>query len=396
VRLLLSLLTGLSILAVACAADPVPTSQSDIGGRGDQGGTPNPQSVTGAASEFPTWLRTEWSTNFTKASVPWKELIRGQQKDGIPAISEPKFLSVDRVGFLKDMEPVVVFELDGDARAYPLQILVWHEIVNDVVAGRSVLITFCPLCNTAIAFDRTVAGKALEFGVSGYLRNSDLVMFDRGTESWWQQITGNAIVGDFTGTNLELLASSIVAWADFKAAFPNGKVLSRETGHRRDYGYNPYVGYDDVQSSPFLFHGRKDGRLVAMERVVAVELAGEVVAYPFSRLESRPVILDTVGGVPIVVFFKRGTLSPLDLATITDSREIGSAAVFKPLIDGRPLTFRAEGSSFVDNETGSRWDIFGRATAGPLKGKALEPVVSGNHFWFAWAAFKPETRVWSP
>ena len=395
-RLLLSLLTGLSILAVACAADPVPTSQSDIGGRGDQGGTPNPQSVTGAASEFPTWLRTEWSTNFTKASVPWKELIRGQQKDGIPAISEPKFLSVDRVGFLKDMEPVVVFELDGDARAYPLQILVWHEIVNDVVAGRSVLITFCPLCNTAIAFDRTVAGKALEFGVSGYLRNSDLVMFDRGTESWWQQITGNAIVGDFTGTNLELLASSIVAWADFKAAFPNGKVLSRETGHRRDYGYNPYVGYDDVQSSPFLFHGRKDGRLVAMERVVAVELAGEVVAYPFSRLESRPVILDTVGGVPIVVFFKRGTLSPLDLATITDSREIGSAAVFKPLIDGRPLTFRAEGSSFVDNETGSRWDIFGRATAGPLKGKALEPVVSGNHFWFAWAAFKPETRVWSP
>ena len=221
-------------------------------------------------------------------------------------------------------------------------------------------------------------------------------MFDRQTESWWQQVTGEAIVGDFTGTRLELLASSIVAWSDFKAAFPDGKVLSRETGHRRDYGKNPYVGYDDVGASPFLFDGKTDGRLAAMERVVAVELAGQVVAYPFSRLEKQPVAADSLGGVPIVVLFKRGTASALDRSTINDSRDIGSAAVFKPVIDGRALTFRAEGSAFVDNETGSRWDILGRANAGPLRGKALEPVVSGNHFWFAWAAFKPETRVWSP
>jgi len=303
---------------------------------------------------------------------------------------------VSDVTFLNDREPVIAFEEGGEARAYPLQILIWHEIVNDVVGGRPVLITFCPLCNTAIAFDRVVSGKVLDFGVSGLLRNSDLVMFDRETESWWQQVTGEAIVGEMTGTRLELLPSSIVSWADFKAAFPAGQVLSRDTGHSRDYGRNPYAGYDDINSPPFLFDGKTDPRLAPMERVVTVELGGELVAYPFSRLEKQPVVADSVGGTDIVIFFKKGTASALDLSAIADSRDIGSATVFKAVLNGRELTFHAQGTAFVDNETGSRWDIFGRATSGFLKGQALEPVVSGNHFWFAWAAFKPETRIWTP
>jgi hypothetical protein len=257
-----------------------------------------------------------------------------------------------------------------------------------------VLITFCPLCNTAIAFDRTVDGRTLDFGVSGFLRNSDLVMFDRLSESWWQQVTGEAIVGELTGTQLELLPSTIVSWADFKAAFPNGSVLSRDTGHSRSYGTNPYAGYDDVNSSPFLFDGKADARLAAMERVVTVEIGGEVAAYPFSRLETQPVVHDVVGGQAIAVFFKPGTVSALDRSSIADSRDVGSAAVFSPDVDGRMLSFRADGQGFKDAETGSTWDIFGRATAGPLRGRALTPVVSGNHFWFAWAAFKPETRIW--
>jgi hypothetical protein len=386
----------LALLGVACSGD---SKQTGADAEEVAGGQERPQSTTGGATgktPFPPSLTADWNTDFSKTSVSPDELTRGQVKDGIPALSQPKFLTVGQASFLKGQEPVVAFESGADARAYPLQILIWHEIVNDVVAGQPVLITFCPLCNTAIAFDRSLNGRTLEFGVSGFLRNSDLVMFDRETESWWQQVTGEAIVGELTGSRLELLPSSIVSWADFAQAFPDGKVLSRDTGHRRDYGTNPYVGYDDVNSSPFLFDGKTDSRLAAMERVVTVELGGELAAYPFSRLEKQPVVADSVGGTAIVVFFKRGTSSALDRSTITDSRDIGSAAVFKPQVAGQELTFRADGNAFIDSLTGSRWDIFGKAVSGPLKGKTLEPVVSGNHFWFAWAAFKPETRVWSP
>ena len=375
-----NLLLAVLFLGVACNS-------------GDFGEPLAPDPDTGG---FSPWLRAIWETDFTKASVAPAELTQGATKDGIPAINHPVFLPVDAVDFLNDREPVVAFEAGGEARAYPLQILTWHEIVNDVVAGRPVLITFCPLCNTAIAFDRTLAGETLEFGVSGFLRNSDLVMFDRGTESWWQQITGEAIVGELTGARLEFLPSSIVSWADFAAAFPDGRVLSRDTGFQREYGRNPYVGYDDIDSSPFLFDGKTDARLAAMERLVTVELGGEVAAYPFSRLETSLVASDSVGGTAIVIFFKRGTVSALDRSTIADSKDIGTAAVFEPVIDGVTLTFRADGDAFLDEETGSRWDIFGRATAGPLAGRMLTPVVNGSHFWFAWAAFKPETRIWSP
>jgi hypothetical protein len=335
-----------------------------------------------------------WQTDFSKASIGLDELTQGAVRDGIPALSQPLFLAVSKVDFLKDVEPVIAFREGDDARAYPLQILIWHEIVNDVVGGRPVLITFCPLCNTAIAFDRTVNGKTLDFGVSGFLRNSDLVMYDQLTESFWQQATGEALIGAYLGTRLELLPSSIISWADFKEAFPNGLVLSRETGHSRQYGTNPYVGYDNVKSIPFLFDGKPDRRLQAMERVVTVEIDGEVVAYPFSRLEANPVVHDTVGGREIVILFKRGTTSALDRSSIADSSDIGSATVFSREVDGRRLTFSADGKTFRDGETGSSWDILGRAVAGPLRGKSLRPIVSGNHFWFAWAAFEPQTRVW--
>lgn len=390
-KLLLVPLLGAAFLAACSGGD----EQSS-----PPGGSPPPMAerlaptVEPQMSDFQGLAGRHWSTDFTQAAVAASEFKQGQIKDGIPAIDQPKFLTVAETTFLKDQEPVIAFEDSGEARAYPLQILIWHEIVNDVVGGRPVLITFCPLCNTAIAFDRTVNGRVLDFGVSGFLRNSDLVMYDRQTESWWQQVTGEALVGQQTGTRLELLASSIVAWADFREAFPDGMVLSRETGHRRQYGVNPYVGYDDINSSPFLFDGRMDSRLAAMERVVTVELEGEIAAYPFSRLESKRVVHDAVGGQDIVVLFKPGTVSALDLSSIADSRDIGAAAVFSPMVEGRGLTFRPDGNGFKDAETGSTWDIFGKATAGPLQGRSLTPIVSGNHFWFAWAAFKPETRVW--
>ncbi len=335
-----------------------------------------------------------WTTDVSKRIIELDELTRGQTKDGIPSIDDPKFLAVDEVDFLGDREPVVLFQEGDDARAYPLQILMWHEIVNDVVGGRPVLITFCPLCNTAIAFDRTVEGNPVDFGVSGFLRNSDLVMYDRATETWWQQVTGEAIVGELVGTQLEFLPSVIVSWADFRSEFPEGQVLSQDTGFARAYGNNPYVGYDDVDSSPFLFDGEFDGRLQPMDRVVTIEVEGDVAAYPFSLLEQNPVVNDEVGGTSVAVFFKPGTASALDLRSISESRDIGAATIFSPVVNGQRLTFSAVGGVFRDTETGSTWNSFGRAVSGPMDGAELTPIVSGNHFWFAWAAFKPETRIW--
>jgi hypothetical protein len=337
-----------------------------------------------------------WKTDFSKHTVPLSEIQSGGvPRDGIPPIDQPQFQPAGEVDWLEDVEPVIALELEGEARAYPLQILMWHEIANDVVGSTPVAVTFCPLCNTGIAFDRRVEGVGtVRFGVSGNLRHSDLIMWDDATESWWQQVTGEAIVGSLAGYRLTFLPVQIVGFGQFRDAFPEGQVLSRETGFSRPYGSNPYLGYDDVASSPFLYSGPKDGRLPAMERVVAVELEGESVAYPFTSLAEQRVVHDSVGGVPIVVFHQPGAVSALDRGYIPASRDVGAAVAFRPEAQGQKLTFSAAEEGFVDSETGSTWNILGQAVAGPLEGSRLEPVEHGNHFWFAWAAFKPGTRVW--
>jgi Protein of unknown function (DUF3179) len=215
-------------------------------------------------------------------------------------------------------------------------------------------------------------------------------------ETWWQQITGDAIVGDLVGHKLTMLPAEIVSFADFKLAYPQGGVLSRDTGHPRGYGANPYAGYDNINSSPFLYSGPADKRLPPMERVATVELNGETVAYPFSTLSKVRVVNDVTAGTPLVVFHLGGTLSALDAPTIAASRDVGAAAVFKRELDGRLLTFSSREEHFVDEQTGSTWTLLGRATDGPLAGKRLDPVVSANHFWFAWVVFKPDTRIWAP
>lgn len=340
----------------------------------------------------------EWKTDFTKHSVLLSEILSGgPPKDGIPAIDRPNFdVVADADKWLKPREPVILFERAGEARAYPLQILIWHEIANDTVGGVPVAVTFCPLCNTSIVFDRRLEGRALAFGTTGKLRFSDLVMYDRQTESWWQQITGEAIVGELTGKRLTFLPSQIISWEMFRQTFPNGKVLNRNTGHSRPYGNNPYVGYDNINSSPFLYSGPKDGRLPPMERVVTVSLGDEDVAYPFSVLEKMRVVNDTAGGRPIVVLYAKGVASALDKSSIPDSRDIGTAAVFERTLEGKVLTFKVSTDRITDAQTNSAWNILGAGRSGPLSGKRLTPVVNGHHFWFSWAVFKPKTRIYKP
>lgn len=338
-----------------------------------------------------------WNTNWNKHTIEYTELLSGgPPRDGIPAVDDPQFISQEEAQeWLADNEPVVAFEIDGEAKAYPLQILIWHEIVNDVVAEVPVAITFCPLCNAAIAFDRRLDGEVLDFGTSGLLRNSDLVMYDRQTESLWQQLTGEAVIGDLTGARLTFLPASIVGFKDFKAAYPDGAVLSRETGARRPYGENPYVGYDTIGQQPFLFRGATDGRLPAMERVVAVNLGQVDVAYPLSTLADLGVIHDTQAGQDLVVFHTPGTSSALGARVIALASDVGATGVFDPNLDGQQLTFTRTGQVFTDEQTGSTWNVLGQATGGPLAGQQLTPIIHADHFWFAWAAFKPETIIYT-
>ena len=339
-------------------------------------------------------------TNFCKHSVPYSEITSGgPPPDGIPPIDDPTFESISEADeWLEDREPVIALVLGDDARAYPLQIMTWHEIVNDTVNEMPVVVTFCPLCNTGLVFERpSYEGERLTFGTTGNLRNSDLVMWDRQTESWWQQFTGEAIVGELTGQTLAPVPTTIIAWEAFKANYPDGVVLSRDTGFNRDYGRNPYVGYDDADSSPFLFRGEEDDRLRPMERVVGILFPnGENVAYAYPRLEEERVIHDQIDDQQIVIFWVPGTASALDDRDIAQGRDVGATGVFDATVDGETLTFVVsdkEDGTFEDENTGSTWNIFGEAIAGPLEGETLEPISHHDTFWFAWAAFAPETAI---
>ena len=384
-----------AILAGACG---------DLGGERPSGGAGSrsadrPTAALGPEDQPPEGAEGEFATDFTKHNVPYSEVLSGgPPKDGIPAIDNPRIVSVeDADSWLEPKEPVILFRVGDDVRAYPIQIVMWHEIVDDTVGGVPVVVTFCPLCYTAIAFERTVDGRELTFGTTGRLRFSNLIMYDRQTESWWQQATGEAIAGEFAGKRLDFRPASIVSWEDFKSAHPDAKVLSRETGFSRTYGQNPYAGYDDVDNSPFLYEGPKTpGVLPPMARVITVDSGGEAVAFPYDVLRRERVVNDTVGGKPVAVFWAPGTASALDESAVAAGRDVGSSGVFSRTLDGRILTFRSEGDQIVDEQTGSEWSPLGRALEGELTGEQLERVVSIDHFWFSWAAFRPDTRVYEP
>ena len=222
-------------------------------------------------------------------------------------------------------------------------------------------------------------------------------MYDRQTETWWQQATGEAIAGDLTGTQLEFNPAPIISWEQFKESYPDGRVLARETGFSRRYGENPYIGYDDVDNSPFLYIGPDTpGLLPPVARVITVELNDETVAYPYEILEEVHVVNDVIGDTEVVVFWEEGIASALDAGSVAGGRDVGTANVFSRDLNGQTLTFSFDGSRIVDEETGSSWNVLGQATSGELAGEQLTPIVSINHFWFSWAAFKPETRVYQP
>jgi hypothetical protein len=301
---------------------------------------------------------TGWATDFTRHTVSLSEIASGgPAKDGIPPVDAPVLTTVSEAAeWIEAREPVVELVVNGQARAYPLQILVWHEIVNDELAGVPVAVTFCPLCYTAVVFDRRLDGKTYDFGTTGNLRHSDLVMYDRQTETWWQQFAGEGIVGELAGRRLTTLPARIVSFGDFAARHPDAEVLSRDTGFDRPYGENPYVGYDEVGSPPwFPAASEDDDRLQPKQRVVYVEAGDDAVAVPFPALERAGTIGLEVGGTALEIRWVAGVRSALDEAELAASAERGSADV-------------------RDAVTG-------------------EPVAFDTPFWFAVAAFRPDVRI---
>ena len=339
----LGLLLALLALAAGCGGSDAPKASdeekvekalADVEERLEDEG---PLVGLGEASPPPSDA-TAWETDFSKHLVPLDEFQSGgPPKDGIPAIDIPHFTAAQQVDWIEDREPVISVTVGDETRGYPLQILTWHEIANDELGGVPVAVTFCPLCNTAIVFDRRLHGEVLSFGTTGKLRDSDLVMYDRETESWWQQFSGEALVGELAGAKLRQLPVRIVAWDEFRDEHPAGLVLDRDTGFSRDYGTNPYAGYDRIDSSPiFATRNEDDDRLLPKERVVYVEVSGDAFAVPFLALAKRRMIEIETDAGELVVRWRGGVASALDEAAISAGRDVGAASVE---LAGEPTPF---------------------------------------------------------
>lgn len=290
---------------------------------------------------LPAQGRTLNGFNLDNAAVPAEMVLQGgPPRDGIPAIDKPVFQQADSVDWLSDSDRVLGINMGGESRAYPVAILNWHEIVNDNIGGRPVVVTFCPLCNTGMAFDAEVAGETLTFGVSGLLFQSDVLLYDRETESLWSQIWSEAISGPYKGRKLEQIPLEHTTWAAWRDKYPDTQLLSRDTGVRRDYLRDPYAGYEQSPTTLFPVANRAPGPWHSKEWVMGVSLNGEHKAYPFSELAA------------------------------------------------------ANSSRFVDNLGGQTytviWNATHRSAMVELEGETIPTTTA---FWFAWYAFYPQTEV---
>ena len=305
-------------------------------------------------------------------------------KDGIRSIDDPRFVpAAEAAGDMTDGEFVIGVDINGDERAYPINVLSRHEIVNDTVGGRPIVVTYCPLCFTGIVYDRRVGGEVLEFGVSGKLVMNDLVMYDRQSDSLWQQILGEGIDGLYKGTRLTPVAATQTTWAQWRDAHPETLVLDKRGG----YGSDSYAGYYRSGDSGVLGGFSSNDALPAKAFVLALVLNDEPKAYPFRELLSQTIVNDRLGG--------------RDLLIVYDDRS-GTAVAFDRSSGGRPLTFElvaltSGNIELRDLETGSVWaGLSGTATSGPLAGAKLEQLPSFYAFWFAWSDFYLNTALYQP
>ncbi len=376
-------LPAIALVAAACLGGDE-GAEPDPGAAGGEGGTVAGLDLT--MHGVP--LQEIHFDTFDGGSIPLSEISEERiiaLRDTIPPLDTPRYGDVSAGDWLDDDDLVLGYESEnGGAWAYPLKILNFHEIVNDDLDGVPVLVSYCPLCRSGIVYDRRLDGMLLTFGNTSALYESDLVMFDRETNSFWWQTAGEAIVGTLTGSRLRTLPAITSTWSRWKELHPQTLILSRDTGFSRPYERDPFSDYaDSINSGQFIFpvsQASRDDRLSPAEEVVGVVIAGESVAYPL-RLLGDAAISDTLAGTRVVVF---------------SSAEGPSGSIFLPEARGSQLTFRFDGRSYVDEETGSEWSLSGQAVSGPLKGEKLEPLPSRYTFWFAYVAAFPNTELFAP
>ncbi len=389
---------GTALLAAACGNGETRTSDEGSTTTIEPESTTSPPAAIEPGAEVASALENMEDPSFPESLIDPAEIISGgPPPDGIPPIDDPQFVSIEEADeWMGTNEPVIYLEMNDEVHAYPVQILIWHEIVNDTVGGVPVAVTYCPLCNSAVSYRREVAGEVTTFGTSGRLFASALVMYDRATESLWTHFDGRAVVGALTGQRLEPISSPLLGWSDFKGSFPEALVLDRDsTGHSRPYGDNPYAGYDNPDTQPFLFRGTVDDRAAAKQRVVGLAINGAARAWALDGLAEGEASATNseVGETPVVIFWKAGQASALDSAQVVSGRDVGSAAVFSPIVDGETLTFTVDDGDIVDDQTGSQWDITGTAVSGEHEGSSLEQIHHLDTFWFAWSTYQPETDL---
>jgi len=357
-----------------------------------------------AQMQNPKNIPFDWKTDTSIHSVDLSEIQIVLPKGSFPTLDFPKFVGREEgLETFFSKEPVIAIEINGQAKAYSLNILTMHEISNDILGDVPVLVTYCPLCNSGIVYNRNLNFKGkdylLEFEASGMLRMSDMVMLDRNTETLWQQLMGEAIVGELNTATLDILPSLIISVEEFFMRYPLGEILSKNTGFSSSeayYGKNPYVNYDAQDGKPksrFFDNTKIDDRLPPMERIVDIENDGKYKVYTFNDIAASGVINDTFKTSEVVLFHQAGTVSILDKEDISDSKDIGTVVVYNRELDGMTLTFKKEAGKFKDIQTNSIWDITGYCYEGELKGKQLKIQPHSNHFAFAWLAFYPDSEI---
>ncbi len=316
-------------------------------------------------------------TDGVRHTIPLEEIRSGgPPKDGIPSIDDPMFAVVGDASFVADSDIVIGLEIDGQARAYPLSILVWHEIVNDEVGGIPVAVTYCPLCYTMQVFERVIDGQAVEFGTTGKLYNSNLLMYDRLTDTYWSQAIGMAVVGQLSGRVLDTVPFDIISWGDWKAIHPDTLVLTTDTGYSRAYSVDPYDSYYTDRRVIFPIEHRDD-RLHPKEVILGFNLDGVSKAYPQGTVESETLVNDAVGDTPVLLV----SLFP------------GNARAFERIAGGQVLDFVYSDGRITDTASGSVWNYDGLAVSGALQGQQLPRLSIEPGFWFEWAAFHPQTLL---
>lgn len=301
----------------------------------------------------------------------------GPPKDGIPSIDNPKFVNSQKATFVKDDDLVIGLDINGDVKAYPLFILVWHEIVNDEIGGIPVAVTYCPLCFTNQVFERTINETVTEFGTSGKLYNSNLVMYDRNTDSQWSQALGTAITGEMTGHTLNRVPFDVAKWSEWKSLYPDTLVLTTETGQIRPYGTDPYGDYYTDPRIIFPVENR-DERLHPKEIILGFDSENVYKAYKLSDIGVQKIINDEFGDKKIVLI----------------SQYPDMVRAFNRVVDGNTLEFEYSKGKFIDTTTKSQWNFDGEAIDGQLLGKRLERETFSPGFWFEWVAFHPDTLLY--